>query len=48
MNKRESNLIKWKVRLHKLENNGRNVDSPGIVNKLRRKIRKAEENESTN
>ena len=42
MTKNEKNLIKWKVRLHKLENNGRNDDSPGIINKLRRKIRRAE------
>ena len=31
-----------KLRLHKLENNGRNVDSQGVVKKLRRKILKAE------
>ena len=31
-----------KVRLHKLENNGKNVGSPGVVNKLRRRIKKLE------
>lgn len=31
-----------KLRLHKLESNGKNVDSQGVVKKLRRKILKAE------
>lgn len=39
----EKNLVKWKVRLHKLQMNGKNDDSPGVVNKLKRKIRRAEE-----
>lgn len=36
-------LEELKVRLHKLESNGRNDDSEGIVKKLRRKIRRMEE-----
>ncbi len=28
-----------KVRLHRLENNGKNIDMPGVVQKLRRQIR---------
>lgn len=39
-------IIALKVRLHKLESNGKNVDSPGIVNKLRRQIRKLEDAQS--
>ena len=31
-----------KVRLHLLESNGKNVDSPGVVHKLRRKIKRLE------
>ena len=39
----DKKIIVWKVRLHKLQMNGKNNDSPGVVNKLKRKIRKAEE-----
>lgn len=35
-------LEELKVRLHKLQMNGKNVDSPGVVNKLQRKIRSLE------
>lgn len=33
-------LIRAEVRLHNLNNNGKNVDSPGVVRKLERKIRR--------
>ena len=36
-------LLAMKIRLHKLRNNGKNVDSPGVVNKLERKIKKMEQ-----
>lgn len=42
---RKKSLLELKVRLHKLENNGRNKDSQGVVTKLRRKIRRLEEKE---
>lgn len=35
-------IMALKVRLHKLENNGKNIDSPGVINKLRRRIKKLE------
>lgn len=38
-------VIGMKVRLHKLQMNGKNDDSPGIVNKLKRKIRRFEGND---
>lgn len=48
MTKDEKNLIKWKTRLHKLESNGKNNDSPGIVKKLRRKIMRLEQDQVHN
>lgn len=38
----EGRLLALKVRLHNLENNNRNEDSPGVLKKLRRKIRNLE------
>lgn len=38
----EEKILMLKVRLHKLENNGKNFDSPGVVHKLRRQIRNLE------
>lgn len=32
-------LFMIKVRLHQLKNNGKNLDSPGVVNKLERRVR---------
>lgn len=32
-------LFMIKVRLHQLKNNGKNLDSPGAVNKLERRVR---------
>lgn len=32
-------LLAMENRLHKLKNNGKNSDSPGVVRKLERKIR---------
>lgn len=37
------NLKAMEVRLHKLKNNGKNFDSPGVVNKLERQIRNLKE-----
>lgn len=31
-----------RMRLHKLQTNGKNEDSPGVVQKLKRQIRKLE------
>ena len=42
---RKKSLLELKVRLHKLENNGKNSDSPGVITKLKRKIRRLEEKE---
>ena len=38
-------LLAMKIRLHKLKNNGRNNDSPGVVRKLERQIRQIEKME---
>ena len=37
-------LLAMENRLHKLKNNGKNSDSPGVVRKLERKIRKLNQN----
>ena len=37
------NLKAMEVRLHKLKNNGKNFDSPGVVKKLERQIRNLKE-----
>ena len=36
-------LLAMEIRLHKLKTNGKNDDSPGVVKKLERKIRKIKE-----
>ena len=38
-------LLAMKIRLHKLKNNGRNNDSPGVIRKLERRIRQIEQME---
>lgn len=38
----EDKILMLKVRLHKLENNGKNFDSPGVVRKLKRQLRNLE------
>ena len=40
----EEKLLALENRLHKLKNNGKNSDSPGVVRKLERKIRKLKQN----
>jgi hypothetical protein len=37
-------ILAMENRLHKLKNNGKNSDSPGVVRKLERKIRKLKQN----
>lgn len=37
------NLKAMEVRLHKLKNNGKNFDSPGVIKKLERQIRNLKE-----
>ena len=37
----EQKIVLKKDRLNKLEQNGKNVDSPGVVKKLRREIKNA-------
>lgn len=32
-------LLGAQIRLHKLKNNGRNSDSPGVIRKIEREIR---------
>ena len=36
---KDARLARVEVRLHNLENNGKNFDSPGVVKKLKRKIK---------
>lgn len=41
----KNKLIGLEVRFHMLKNNGRNFDSPGVVHKLERQIRRIKEAE---
>lgn len=43
MDYKEYKILAMENRLHKLKNNGKNQDSPGVVNKLKRKIRRLKE-----
>lgn len=36
---KDARLAGAEVRLHKLQNNGKNFDSPGVIKKLKRKIK---------
>ena len=36
-------LLAAEIRLHKLKNNGRNSDSPGVIRKIEREIRHMKE-----
>jgi len=40
----EEKLLALENRLHKLKNNGKNDDSPGVVKKIQRKIMKIKQN----
>jgi hypothetical protein len=40
----EEKLLALENRLHKLKNNGKNSDSPGVIKKLQRKIRNIKQN----
>ena len=40
MTDREYKILAMENRLHKLKTNGRNADSPGVVKKLQRKLRR--------
>ena len=40
MRTNEDKLLALENRVHKLKNNGKNSDSPGVVKKLERKIRR--------
>lgn len=44
MTDKEYKILAMENRLHKLKNNGRNADSPGVVKKLQRKIKKMKQN----
>lgn len=35
----EMKRLAMEIRLHKLKNNGRNDDSPGVIRKIERKLR---------
>ena len=37
-------ILALEIRLHKLKSNGKNEDSPGVVKKLERRIRKLKQN----
>lgn len=39
----KNKLLAAKMRLHKLKNNGRNEDSPGVIRKIEREIRHMKE-----
>lgn len=38
----EGRLLALKIRLHNLQNNNKNEDSPGVIKKLKRQIRNLE------
>ena len=40
MQNKDSRLAGAEIRLHNLKSNGKNVDSPGVVHKLERQIKK--------
>lgn len=44
MTDKEYKILAMENRLHKLKNNGKNADSPGVTKKLQRKIRRLKEN----
>lgn len=39
----KNKLLALEIRLHKLKNNGRNDDSPGVIGKIEREIRHIKE-----
>ena len=39
VNVNKNKLLAAEIRLHKLKNNGRNEDSPGVIRKIEREIR---------
>jgi len=39
VNINKNRLLAAEIRLHKLKNNGKNSDSPGVVRKIEREIR---------
>ena len=39
VNVNKNRLLAAEIRLHKLKNNGKNSDSPGVVRKIEREIR---------
>ena len=39
VNVNTNKLLALEIRLHKLKNNGRNGDSPGVIRKIEREIR---------
>lgn len=41
---KKDRLAELKIRLHRLKNNGRNSDSPGVIRKIERQIRNIEAN----
>ena len=40
---KEDKILLMENRLNKLKSNGKNIDSPGVVNKLKRRIIKLKE-----
>ena len=39
----KNKLLAAEIRLHKLKNNGKNSDSPGVIRKIEREIRHMKE-----
>ena len=44
VNINKNKLLTLKIRLHKLQTNGKNIDSLGVIGKIERKIRQIEQN----
>lgn len=45
VNIQRDKLSSMEIRLHRLKNNGRNDDSPGVIRKIERQIRNIKANE---
>ena len=43
VNVNKDRLLGLEIRLHKLKTNGRNIDSPGVIGKIEREIRRIKE-----
>ena len=43
VNVNKNKLLTLEIRLHKLKTNGKNIDSPGVIGKIEREIKRIKE-----